>query len=106
MHDNVKHPNGGNDGQVHDDVQGLRRHVQNGIHDDVQGKRIRKTDVQHVCRHVRRMRNGVRKDGRQDGHVQAVRRRVQEMRTGMQKHDEVTVYFFSLLKKQYVTKKI
>jgi hypothetical protein len=90
MHDNVKHPNGGNDGQVHDDVQGLCRHVQNGIHDDVQGKRIRKTDVQHVCRHVRRVRNGVRKDGRQNGHVQAVLRRVQEMRTGMQEHDEVT----------------
>jgi hypothetical protein len=49
---------------------------------------------------VRGVRNGVRKDGRQDGHVQAVRRGVQEMRTGMQKHDEVTLYFFILLKKQ------
>jgi len=106
VHDNVKHPNGGNDGQVHDDVQGLRRHVQDGIDDDVQGKRVRKADVQHVRRHVRRVRNGVRKDGRQDGSVQAVRRRVQEMRPGMQKHDEVTPYFFSLLKKQNVTKKI
>jgi hypothetical protein len=29
--------------------------------------------------------------------VQAVRRRMQKMRTGMQKHDEVTLYFlFSL----------
>ena len=75
MHDNVKHPDGWNDGKVHDDVQ---------------GKRVRKADVQHVRRHVRGMRNGVRKDGRQDGSVQAVRRHVQEMRTGMQKHDEVT----------------
>jgi hypothetical protein len=32
----------------------------------------------------------VRKDGRQDGHVQAVRRRMQKMRPGMPKHDEVT----------------
>jgi hypothetical protein len=32
----------------------------------------------------------VREDGRQDGDVQAVRRHVQEMRTGMQKHDKVT----------------
>jgi len=105
MHDNVKHPNGGNDGQVHDDVQGLRRHVQDGIDDDVQGKRVRKADVQHVRRHVRGMRNGVRKDGRQDGHVQAVRRRMQKVRTGMQEHDEVTPYFFSLLKKQIRHKK-
>ena len=89
MHDNVKYRNDGNDGQVHDDVQGLRRHVQNGIHDDVQGKRVRKTDVQHVRRHVRGVRNGVRKDGRQDGRVQAVRRGVQKVRAGMQKHDEV-----------------
>ena len=89
VHDNVKHPNGWNDGQVHDDVQGLRRHVQNGVHDDVQGKRVRKTDVQHVRRHVRGVRNGVRKDGRQDGRVQAVRRSVQKVRAGMQKHDEV-----------------
>lgn len=84
---------------MHDDVQGLRRHVQDGIHDDVQGKRVRKADVQHVRRHVRGMRNGVREDGRQDGSVQAVRRHVQEIRTGMQKHDEVTLYFFSLLTK-------
>ena len=99
MHDNVKYRNDGKDGTLYDDVQGLRRHVQNGIHDDVQGKRIRKTDVQHVRRHVRGVRNGVRKDGRQDGHVQAVRRRMQEMRSGMSKHDEVTPYFLSLLKK-------
>ena len=45
MHDNVKQGNDGDDGKVHDDVQGLCRHVQNGIHDDVQGKRIRKTNV-------------------------------------------------------------
>jgi hypothetical protein len=78
---------------VHDDVQGLRGHVQNGIHDDVQGKRVRKADVQHVRRHVRGVRNGVREDGRQDGRVQAVRRGVQKVRPGMQKHDEVTPYF-------------
>ena len=94
MHDNAKHPDGWNDGKVHDDVQGLRRHVQDGIDDDVQGKRVRKAGVQHVRRHVRGMRNGVREDGRQDGDVQAVRRHVQEMRTGMQKHDEVTLLFF------------
>ena len=97
MHDNFKYRNDGKDGTLHDDVQGLRRHVQNGIHDDVQGKRIRKTDVQHVRRHVRGVRNGVRKDGRQDGHMQAVRRRMQEMRSGMSKHDEVTgkIIFYS-----------
>ena len=97
MHDNLKHPDGWNDGKVHDDVQGLRRHVQDGVHDDVQGKRVRKAGVQHVRRHVRGMRNGVREDGRQDGDVQAVRRHVQEMRTGMQKHDEVTILFFTFL---------
>jgi hypothetical protein len=97
MHDNVKHPDGGNDGKVHDDVQGLRRHVQDGIDDDVQGKRVRKAGVQHVRRHVRGMRDGVREDGRQDGDVQAVRRHVQEMRTGMQKHDKVTILFFTFL---------
>ena len=95
MHDNLKHPNGWNDGKVHDDVQGLRRHVQDGIHDDVQGKRVRKADVQHVRRHVRGMRNGVREDGRQDGSVQAMCRCMQEMRTGMQKHDEVTLFIFN-----------
>jgi hypothetical protein len=31
----------------------------------------------------------VRKDGRQDGRVQAVRRGMQKVRAGMQKHDEV-----------------
>ena len=98
MHDHVKHPDGGNDGKVHDDVQGLRRHVQDGIDDDVQGKRVRKAGVQHVRRHVRGMRNGVREDGRQDGRVQAVRRRMQKMRTGMPKHDEVTL--ISLVYKQ------
>ena len=66
VHDNVKHPNGRTDGQVHDDVQ---------------GKRVCKTGVQHVRRHVRGVRNGVREDGRQDGHVHAVRRGMQEMRT-------------------------
>jgi hypothetical protein len=90
MHDNDRGRHDGKDGTLHDDVQGLRRHVQNGIHDDVQGKRVRKADVQHVRRHVRGVRNGVRKDGRQDGHVQAVRRRMQKMRPGMPKHDEVT----------------
>ncbi len=109
MHDNVKYRNDGKDGTLYDDVQGLRRHVQNGIHDDVQGKRIRKTDVQHVRRHVRGVRNGVRKDGRQDGHVQAVRRRMQEMRSGMSKHDEVTSFFIFVYKNsdknRLVTKK-
>jgi hypothetical protein len=107
MHDNDRGRHDGKDGTLHDDVQGLRRHVQNGIHDDVQGKRVRKADVQHVRRHVRGVRNGVRKDGRQDGHVQAVRRRMQKMRPGMPKHDEVTL-FISLVywKNRYVTKKI
>ena len=93
VHDNDRGRHDGKDGALHDDVQGLRRHVQDGIHDDVQGKRVRKADVQHVRRHVRGMRNGVREDGRQDGHVQAVRRRMQKMRTGMQKHDEITSFF-------------
>jgi hypothetical protein len=65
--------------------------------------------VQHVRRHVRGVRNGVRKDGRQDGHVQTVRRGVQKMRTGMQKHDEVTPLFLvyeNSDKNRLVTKKL
>jgi hypothetical protein len=109
VHDNDRGRYDGKDGTLYDDVQGLRRHVQDGIHDDVQGKRVCKADVQHVRRHVRGVRNGVRKDGRQDGHVQAVRRGVQKMRTGMQKHDEVTPLFLVYQnsdKNKFVTKKI
>ena len=52
MHDNVKQGNDGHDGKVHDDVQGLCRHVQNGLNDDVQGKRILKANVSNVRRYV------------------------------------------------------
>jgi len=92
MHDNDRRRHDGKDGTLHDDVQ---------------GKRVRKADVQHVRRHVRGMRDGVRKDGRQDGSVQAVRRRMQKVRTGMQEHDEVTSFFVykNSDKNKFVTKK-